>query len=59
MAREVPRSSGGRADDAVEWDARQWLIDNDLWDDNVGMPPERYDQQPTSTKYRVRSDGCE
>lgn len=33
-------------------DARQWLIDNDLWDDNVGMSPEQYDRMPTSTRYR-------
>ena len=29
---------------AAAWDARQWLIDNDLWDDNVGIPPEMYDR---------------
>jgi hypothetical protein len=27
-----------------DWDARQWLIDNDLWDDSIGMPPEMYDR---------------
>jgi hypothetical protein len=34
-----------------EWDPGQWLKDNGL-DDDFGMPPEQYDQQPTSTKYR-------
>jgi hypothetical protein len=24
--------------------ARQWLIDNDLWDNSVGMPPEMHDR---------------
>jgi hypothetical protein len=53
MPREVPPSpSGDCAEAAGGWDARQWLIDNDLWDDNVGMAPEMYDQQPTSTRYR-------
>jgi hypothetical protein len=28
----------------ADWDARQWLIDNDLRDDSIGMPPERYDR---------------
>ena len=42
MARERP-APGSRAE-AADWDARQWLIDNDLWDDSIGMPPEMYDR---------------
>jgi hypothetical protein len=45
----VPSPSGGRAEAAGEGDARQWLIDNDLWDDGVGMLPEQYHRMPTST----------
>ena len=30
------------AAEAADWDARQWLIANDLWDDSVGMPPEMH-----------------
>jgi hypothetical protein len=35
---------------AADWDARQWLIDNDLWDDSVGMPSEMYDRQPDTPR---------
>jgi hypothetical protein len=35
-----------------DWDARQWLIDNDLRDDSVGLPPEMYDRQPTRAPRR-------
>lgn len=54
MAREVMSSSpsGDCVEAADGWDARQWLIDNDLWDDKVGMSPEQYDRVPTSTRYR-------
>jgi hypothetical protein len=38
MARERP--APGSRPEAAAWDSRQWLIDNDLWDDSVGMPPE-------------------
>jgi hypothetical protein len=42
-------------DDTVTFDVdngpRLWLEYNGL-DDDFGMPPELYDQQPTSTKYR-------
>jgi hypothetical protein len=44
MARQ--RSAPGSRAEAADWDARQWLIDNDLWDDSIGMPPQRYDRQP-------------
>ena len=37
MARECP-APGSRAE-AADWDARQWLIDNDFWHDTVGMSP--------------------
>ncbi len=33
------RLPGSRAE-AADWDARQWLIDTDLWDGSVGMTPE-------------------
>ncbi len=36
---EKCRPSGSRAE-AADGDARQWLIDNDLWDGSVGMAPE-------------------
>jgi hypothetical protein len=53
VARRVnrPAEDGGRPEDRGG-DIRQWLIDNDLFYDTVGMPPEQYDLQPTSTKYR-------
>ena len=37
--------------DPDDW-ARQWLKDNGLWDDNLGIPPAQYDLYPTSSKYR-------
>jgi hypothetical protein len=45
MARERP--APGSCAEAADWDARQWLIDNHLWDDSVATPPEMYDRQPT------------
>jgi hypothetical protein len=42
MAPERP-APGSRAE-AADWDARQWLIDNDLWDNSIGMLPEMYNR---------------
>jgi hypothetical protein len=36
-------------------DIRQWLIDNGLYWDDVGMPPEVYAQQATGRRGRGRN----
>jgi hypothetical protein len=45
-------SAPGSRAEAADWHARQWLIDNDLLDDTVGMTPEVYDRQPTRRAQR-------
>jgi hypothetical protein len=52
MARAVERQPLAVSPGTPPPDARQWLIDNDLWDDDFGMPPEL-----TRVKQRWGDDG--